>query len=96
MPEMIVETPEEVIAFLKAQHDLIEDMFDQVLLASDPQAREKPFVELRQLLAVHETAEEMFVHPRARREVDAGDAIVDSLLAEEHSAKEQLLSLIHI
>lgn len=59
MPEMIVETPEEVIAFLKAQHALIEDMFDQVLLASDPQAREKPFVELRQLLAVHETAEEI-------------------------------------
>ncbi|MBX9982210.1 hemerythrin domain-containing protein [Mycobacterium gordonae] len=90
MPEMIVETPEEVIAFLKAQHDLIEDMFDQVLLASDPQAREKPFIELRQLLAVHETAEEMFVHPRARREVESGDAIVDSLLQEEHSAKEQL------
>lgn len=90
MSEMIVETPEEVIAFLKAQHDLIEDMFDQVLLATDPQAREKPFIELRQLLAVHETAEEMFVHPRARREVDSGDAIVDSLLAEEHSAKEQL------
>lgn len=90
MAEMIVETPEEVIAFLKAQHALIEDMFDQVLLASDPQAREKPFVELRQLLAVHETAEEMIVHPRARREVDSGDAIVDSLLQEEHDAKEQL------
>lgn len=93
MSEMIVETPEEVIAFLKAQHDLIEDMFDQVLLASDPEAREKPFIELRQLLAVHETAEEMFVHPRARRDVDAGDAIVDSLLEEEHAAKEQLSKL---
>ena len=90
MAEMIIETPEEVVAFLKAQHDLIEDMFDQVLLASDPQAREQPFVQLRQLLAVHETAEEMFVHPRARREFDAGDEIVDGLLQEEHDAKEQL------
>jgi hemerythrin superfamily protein len=87
---MIIQSPDEVIAFLKAQHDFIEDMFDEVLHASDPQAREKPFIELRQLLAVHETAEEMLVHPRARREIDEGDAIVDALLHEEHDAKEQL------
>ena len=93
MAEMIIESPDEVVAFLKAQHDLIEDMFDEVLLASDPQAREKPFIELRQLLAVHETAEEMLVHPRMRRESDTGDAIVDSLLKEEHDAKQQLSKL---
>ncbi|MCV7379346.1 hemerythrin [Mycobacterium alsense] len=90
MAEMIVQSPEEVVAFLKAQHNLIEDMFDDVLHASDPQAREKPFVELRQLLAVHETAEEMVVHPRVRREADAGDALVDARLKEEHEAKEML------
>src|SRR5690348_13933058 len=65
MSEMIIQSPDEVVAFLKAQHNLIEDMFDQVLHASDPEAREKPFVQLRQLLAVHETAEEMVVHPRS-------------------------------
>lgn len=92
MSEMIVQTPDQVVTFLKAQHDLIEDMFDEVLHASDPQAREKPFIELRQLLAVHETAEEMVVHPRLRRESD-GDAIVESLLKEEHDAKQQLSSL---
>jgi hemerythrin superfamily protein len=90
MSEMIIESPDEVIAFLKAQHNLIEDMFDQVLHASDPQAREKPFVQLRQLLAVHETAEEMVVHPRVRREVDAVDSIVNARLEEEHAAKEML------
>jgi hemerythrin superfamily protein len=90
MAEMIVQSPEEVVAFLKAQHNLIEDMFDEVLHASDPKAREKPFVELRQLLAVHETAEEMVVHPRVRRETDGGDAIVDARLREEHEAKELL------
>ncbi|OBG46524.1 hemerythrin [Mycobacterium alsense] len=90
MAEMIVQSPDEVVAFLKAQHNLIEDMFDDVLHASDPRAREKPFVELRQLLAVHETAEEMVVHPRVRREADAGDAIVDARLKEEHEAKELL------
>lgn len=56
-------------------------------------AREKAFLELRQLLAVHETAEEMVVHPRARREVDGGDQIVEARLAEEHEAKEQLAAL---
>ncbi|MCV7099713.1 hemerythrin domain-containing protein [Mycobacterium palustre] len=90
MADMIVQSPEEVVAYLKAQHNLIEDMFDDVLHASDPQAREKPFVELRQLLAVHETAEEMVVHPRVRREADAGDGIVDARLKEEHEAKELL------
>ncbi|MEB3982010.1 hemerythrin domain-containing protein [Mycobacterium sp. 663a-19] len=90
MADMIVQSPDEVVAFLKAQHNLIEDMFDEVLHASDPQAREKPFVKLRQLLAVHETAEEMVVHPRVRREADAGDAIVDARLTEEREAKELL------
>ncbi|OBJ47071.1 hemerythrin domain-containing protein [Mycobacterium sp. 1423905.2] len=93
MADMIVETPDQVVDFLKAQHDLIEDMFDEVLHASDPQAREKPFTELRQLLAVHETAEEMVVHPRLRREHDEGEAIADALLQEEHDAKEQLSKL---
>ncbi len=90
MADMMVQSPDEVVAFLKAQHNLIEDMFDEVLHASDPQAREKPFVELRQLLAVHETAEEMVVHPRVRREARSGDAIVDARLTEEHEAKEAL------
>jgi hemerythrin superfamily protein len=90
MADMIVQSPEEVVAFLKAQHNFIEDMFDEVLHASDPEAREEPFIELRQLLAVHETAEEMVVHPRVRREADAGDQIVDARLSEEHEAKELL------
>src|ERR1700677_4210624 len=94
--KMIIQTPDEIIAFLKAQHNLIEDMFDEVLHASDPEAREKPFIELRQLLAVHETAEEMVVHPRVRREVDVGDAIVDALLKEGHDSKEQLSSIENI
>ena len=42
---------------------------------------------------MHETAEEMVVHPRARREIADGDAIVDARLHEEHAAKEQLSKL---
>jgi len=91
--ETFVQTTDDVVKFLKDQHNLIKDMFDDVLSASDPKAREKAFVDLRQLLAVHETAEEMVVHPRARREVAAGDEIVDARLAEEHEAKQQLSKL---
>ena len=64
-----------------------------VLGASDTKARETAFIELRQLLAVHETAEEMVVHPRVRHEATGGDEIVDARLEEEHEAKEMLSAL---
>jgi hemerythrin superfamily protein len=93
MVETFVQSTDDVVKFLKGQHDLIKDMFEEVFSASDPKAREKAFVELRQLLAVHETAEEMVVHPRARNEIADGDEIVDARLHEEHEAKEQLSKL---
>jgi hemerythrin superfamily protein len=91
--ETFVQSTDDVVKFLKDQHNLIKDMFDEVLSASGDEARQKAFVELRQLLAVHETAEEMVVHPRARREVANGEEIVDARLNEEHKAKEQLSKL---
>jgi hemerythrin superfamily protein len=91
--ETFVQSTDDVVRFLKDQHNLIKDLFDDVLSASGDEAREKAFVNLRQLLAVHETAEEMVVHPRARHELGDGDAIVDARLKEEHEAKEQLSKL---
>jgi hemerythrin superfamily protein len=91
--ETFVLSTDDVVAFLKGQHNLIKDMFDDVLYAASGAAREKAFTDLRQLLAVHETAEEMFVHPRAREEIKDGETIVDDRLREEHSAKEQLAAL---
>jgi hemerythrin superfamily protein len=93
MVETFVQSTDDVVKFLKGQHDLIKDMFEEVFSASDAKAREKAFVELRQLLAVHETAEEMVVHPRARNEIADGDDIVDARLHEEHEAKQQLSKL---
>jgi len=91
--ETFVQSTDDVVKFLKDQHNLINDMFDEVLSASDPKAREKAFTDLRQLLAVHETAEEMVVHPRVRREVATGDEIVDARLHEENEAKQTLSKL---
>lgn len=93
MVETFVHSTEDVVEFLRGQHNQIRDMFDDVVHASGAAARETAFVELRQLLAVHETAEEMVVHPRARRDIDGGDIIVDARLREEHEAKEQLAAL---
>jgi len=93
MVQTFVQTTDDVVKFLKDQHNLIKDMFDEVLSASDPKAREKAFIDLRKLLAVHETAEEMVVHPRARHEAAKGEEIVDARLKEEHKAKETLSKL---
>jgi hemerythrin superfamily protein len=93
MVETFVQSSDDAVKFLTDQHNLIKDLFEEVLSASSDEAREKAFTELRQLLAVHETAEEMVMHPRARREINDGDAIVDARLKEEHQAKEQLSKL---
>jgi len=91
--ETFVQSTDDVVKYLKDQHNLIKDMFEEVLSASETKARETAFIDLRKLLAVHETAEEMVVHPRARREIADGDGIVDARLEEEHKAKEQLSKL---
>jgi hemerythrin superfamily protein len=93
MVETFVQSTDDVVRFLKDQHNLIKDMFEEVLSASDAKAREKAFIDLRKLLAVHETAEEMVVHPRVRHEAAKGDEIVDARLKEEHKAKEMLSNL---
>jgi len=91
--ETFVQSTDDVVRFLTDQHNLIKDLFEEVLSASGDEAREKAFTELRQLLAVHETAEEMVVHPVARGEIGDGDAIVDARLAEENEAKQTLSKL---
>ena len=93
MVETFVQSTDDVVKFLTDQHNLIKDMFEEVLSATTTEARETAFFELRKLLAVHETAEEMVVHPRARHEVPGGEEIVDARVHEEHEAKQQLSEL---
>ena len=82
----------DVVTFLKGQHQQIKGLFDRVLSAK-AQERAKAFVELRRLLAVHETAEEEIVHPAARRALSSGNAIVEARLREENEAKTVLSNL---
>ncbi len=85
-------TAQDVVSFLKAQHEAIKAMFDRVT-ASTGKEREQEFVLLRRLLAVHETAEEEVVHPRAKREIRDGERVVESRLREEKEAKKALSEL---
>jgi hemerythrin superfamily protein len=86
--ETPVKSTEDVVAFLKEQHHRIKELFTETINAPDTDQREQAFFELRSLLAVHETTEEMVVHPRARTEIEGGAAIVDARLEEENQTKK--------
>jgi hemerythrin superfamily protein len=85
-------TARDVVSFLKAQHQEIKALFDQVQ-KSTGKAKEQSFYELRRLLAVHETAEEEVVHPQARSTLADGKDVVDARLEEENKAKKTLARL---
>jgi hemerythrin superfamily protein len=92
MAETAIKSRSDVVDFLVGQHERIKSMFAETLSASGKD-REKAFVELRRMLAVHETAEEEIVHPRAKRKIADGAAVVDQRLEEEHEAKTVLQKL---
>jgi hemerythrin superfamily protein len=83
---------DDVIAFLTNQHEQIKALFTRVKDAIG-QDREDAFLDLRRLLAVHETAEEEIVHPRAKKELSDGETVIEARLSEEHQAKEALAEL---
>ncbi|HYO94675.1 MAG TPA: hemerythrin domain-containing protein [Polyangiaceae bacterium] len=88
----MISSGNDVVTFLKSQHQQIRELFSQVSAATGEE-RERAFYALRRLLAVHETAEEEIVHPAARRALPDGDAVVDMRLQEEHEAKQVLAQL---
>jgi hemerythrin superfamily protein len=82
----------DVIDFLKGQHEQIKGMFEDVIAAKGP-AREKLFRSLQSLMTAHEAAEEKVVHPAAKRTIEGGAAEVAARLAEEAEAKKTLAAL---
>lgn len=88
----MISSGNDVVTFLKSQHQQIRELFSQVSAATGEE-RERAFYALRRLLAVHETAEEEIVHPATRRALPDGDAVVDMRLQEEHEAKQVLAQL---
>lgn len=88
---MAEHTETDVVAFLKSQHDEVENLINTVQTTTGDHQREA-FQCLVRLLAVHETAEEEVVHPVAQRE-PGGEEIVQQRLSEEGEAKEALAAL---
>lgn len=95
MTQTSLHTPVDVVDFLTGQHERIKTLFDETLRAAGAE-REESFVRLRRLLAVHETAEEEIVHPRAAHELDNGREMVEARLAEEKQAKTALSELENV
>ncbi len=83
---------EDAITFLVQQHREISALLDEVD-GTAGEARRDAFTALRRLLAVHETAEEAIVHPRARRVLDAGEQIAAWRLQEETVIKQMLTEI---
>jgi hemerythrin superfamily protein len=83
---------QDVVDLLLQQHQQIKRMLSDVEMARGDELRDR-FHELVRFLAVHESAEEMVVHPSARDLGDRAEAVVDSRLQEEKDAKEALAHL---
>lgn len=83
---------QDVVDLLMDQHEHIRELFSSVDEAAGSSARQQSFEELRRFLAVHETAEELITHPRARI-AEGGNAVVDARLEEETAAKRMLAEL---
>jgi len=80
----------DVVRFLLNQHAQVRDLFDEVQ-ASHGEQRQQAFEELRALLAMHETAEEMVLRPVTEK--IAANGVADARNAEEQAANEVLKKL---
>ncbi len=80
------------IDYLLEQHKTVTNLIDAV--RNGPrESRQDNFDQLRELLAVHETAEELILRPITRHEVPGGDTVADARMAEENEAKKVLAGL---
>lgn len=79
-----------IVGILLTQHARIRDLFGEVHSARGDEKKEK-FDELRGLLAVHETAEEMILRPVTKKE--AGESQAEARNREEKEANKVLTEL---
>jgi hemerythrin superfamily protein len=83
---------EDVVDLLLTQHTEVRSLFGQIR-GTTGKAKKGSFDRLVNLLAVHETAEEMVVYPTVRSTGPDGDRLADARTAEESEAKDALSDL---
>jgi hemerythrin superfamily protein len=91
---MAQQLPEgDIVRILLDQHARVRDLFAEIQQAAAAD-RQQPFDELRTLLAVHETAEELVLRPQA----DGADwkSVATERNQEEAEANQVLLDLEHL
>jgi hemerythrin superfamily protein len=81
----------DVVDFLLDQHQEIRRLLTDVLERTGPE-RQHVFDDVRELLARHETGEEMVLRPLTRKAPN-GEPVADARFAEENEAKEVLARL---
>jgi hemerythrin superfamily protein len=81
----------DVVEFLLRQHAQVKGLLTDVLGTSGDDRR-RYFDSVREMLARHETAEEMIVRPLTRK-APGGEQVADGRMAEENEAKEVLANL---
>jgi hemerythrin superfamily protein len=90
---MTATAQQDVVDLLLQQHNRIKELL-AATRNEQGAAKRDAFEDLVRLLAVHESAEEQVVHPRARKaDTDGADQIVQARLNEEHEAKQVLSRL---
>lgn len=81
-----------VIKDLKRQHNEIYRLLDEVK-GLHGEEKQNAFDQLRRLIAQHETAEELVVHPEARDSLKGGDKLTTLRLDEESQLKNLIRNL---
>lgn len=82
----------DVVDLLVTQHQEVKALFTQLEGAPGP-SKKGSFDRLVNLLAVHETAEEIVVYPAVRASGPDGDRLADARTTEEGQAKDALSEL---
>lgn len=85
-------TKGDLVSQLLAQHELVRKAIDDVAKSTTPQTRQDTFDTLRELLARHETAEEMIVRPLTRG-INGGGPVASARMDEENESKVVLAEL---
>jgi hemerythrin superfamily protein len=86
------QTKGDLVGQLLEQHELVRRAIDGVARTTTAESRQEAFDALRELLARHETAEEMVVRPLTR-DIDTGEAVAEARMAEENKSKDVLKKL---
>lgn len=81
----------DLIRILLEQHRHIRDLCSAVSYPTSPEHKASSFDELRELLAIHEAAEEVVLRPRTR--ITAGESVAGDRDAEEKACAQRLADL---